>query len=93
MPAELIRYPHNPSLTIKAVSGHFATRHSHNSHYLDITPLLRQSRQAWSAAAEAVMRISPCDRLTVRGQELTLPAPAFFACAHLCHGISSEAVL
>ena len=32
-----IKSRENPNLEISAFCGHFATRHSHNSHYLDIT--------------------------------------------------------
>ena len=27
----------NPQLEVSVFQGHFATRHSHNSHYIDIT--------------------------------------------------------
>ena len=32
-----IKSRENPNLEISAFRGHFATRHSHNSHYLDLS--------------------------------------------------------
>lgn len=40
----------NPSLEVIAYAGHFATRHSHNSHYIDITRMKHESRMAREAA-------------------------------------------
>lgn len=42
----------NRNLTVTAHSGHFATRHSHNSHYIDITQLKHRHMSARSAAME-----------------------------------------
>ena len=39
MSTQAIRSRENPNLELIAFHGHFATRHSHNSHYLDITRL------------------------------------------------------
>ena len=39
MRTQAIRSRENPNLELIAFHGHFATRHSHNSHYLDITRL------------------------------------------------------
>ena len=40
----------NPKLEVTAISGHFATRHSHNSHYIDITRMKHEYRMAREAA-------------------------------------------
>ena len=32
-----IRSKLNPKVEVSVIAGHFATRHSHNSHYIDIT--------------------------------------------------------
>ena len=40
----------NPNLEISAFRGHFATRHSHNSHYLDITRMKHEYGMAADAA-------------------------------------------
>ena len=32
-----IRSRLNPRLEVSVIAGHFATRHSHNNHYIDIT--------------------------------------------------------
>lgn len=44
--------PINHNLSVTAYSGHFATRHSHNSHYIDITELKHQHISARAAAME-----------------------------------------
>ncbi len=41
----------NPNLEISAFRGHFATRHSHNSHYLDITRMKHEYGMAADAAS------------------------------------------
>ena len=47
-----VHCPLNRSLTVTAYSGHFATRHSHNSRYLDITELKHRHLSARTAAVE-----------------------------------------
>lgn len=42
----------NHNLTVTAYSGHFATRNSHNSHYIDITELKHRHISARAAAME-----------------------------------------
>ena len=50
MNVEQIKYPYNPKLIVSAYSGHFATRHSHNSHYIDITRMKHEHTMAREAA-------------------------------------------
>ncbi len=45
-----IKYPYNPKLVVDVYSGHFATRHSHNSHYIDITRMKHEHTMAREAA-------------------------------------------
>ena len=56
MTSEIIRAAVNPNLEIVAYSGHFATRHSHNSHYLDITRL----KHEFTMAREAAITLAHC---------------------------------
>jgi len=51
-----IHYPLNSKLAVTAYEGHFATRHSHNSHYIDITELKHQHMTAREAAIELAQR-------------------------------------
>ena len=46
-----IKSRENPNLEISAFRGHFATRHSHNSHYLDITRMKHEYGMAADAAS------------------------------------------
>lgn len=50
MNEERIRFPYNTKLEVTAYSGHFATRHSHNSHYIDITRMKHEHTMAREAA-------------------------------------------
>lgn len=50
MKAERIRSAKNPQLEVTVYSGHFATRHSHNSHYIDITRMKHEHTMAREAA-------------------------------------------
>ena len=45
-----IKSRENPNLEISVFRGHFATRHSHNSHYLDITCMKHEYGMAADAA-------------------------------------------
>lgn len=36
----------NPQLEVSVFQGHFATRHSHNSHYIDITRMKHEFTMA-----------------------------------------------
>lgn len=45
-----IKSRENPNLEISVFRGHFATRHSHNSHYLDITRMKHEYGMAADAA-------------------------------------------
>jgi len=53
----IIRHKLNPKIEIAAYSGHFATRHSHNSHYIDITPIKHLHMSAREAAIELARSI------------------------------------
>lgn len=56
----------NPKLEITAYSGHFATRHSHNSHYIDITRMKHEYTMAREAAITLAQRyayINPIDTI------------------------------
>ena len=50
MSTQAIRSRENPNLELIAFHGHFATRHSHNSHYLDITRLKHEYSLAYDTA-------------------------------------------
>ena len=50
MNTQTIRSRENPKLELIAFHGHFATRHSHNSHYLDITRLKHEYSLAHDTA-------------------------------------------
>lgn len=50
MNAERIRSQKNHQLEVTVYSGHFATRHSHNSHYIDITRMKHEHTMAREAA-------------------------------------------
>ena len=49
-----IRSRLNENLEVSVISGHFATRHSHNSHYIDITRMKHEH----TMAAEAALTLS-----------------------------------
>lgn len=50
MNAIYLSSPLNPKLEVAAFAGHFATRHSHNSHYIDITRMKHEHTMAREAA-------------------------------------------
>ena len=50
MNARQIRHSGNQKLEISVFSGHFATRHSHNTHYIDITRMKHEHTMAREAA-------------------------------------------
>lgn len=54
MNADRIQHRFNPKLEVSVYSGHFATRHSHNSHYIDITRMKHEH----TMAAEAALTLS-----------------------------------
>jgi len=56
MKAELVRHRENPKLEITVHSGHFATRHSHNTHYIDITRMKHEHIMAREAGMELAQR-------------------------------------
>ena len=56
MNATQIRHHQNPKLEISVYAGHFATRHSHNSHYIDITAMKHQHIMAREAAMTLAQR-------------------------------------
>ena len=51
MSAMIIKSREANDLKLTAYHGHFATRHSHNSHYLDITRMKHECAMANIAAA------------------------------------------
>ena len=46
----------NPRLEVSLIAGHFATRHSHNSHYIDITRMKHEHTMAREAAMTLAQR-------------------------------------
>ena len=54
MKTTVIRSRLNPKLEVSMIAGHFATRHSHNSHYIDITRMKHEHMMA----REAVMTLA-----------------------------------
>lgn len=56
MNALQIKSPLNPKLEVTAYQGHFATRHSHNSHYIDITRMKHEHTMAREAAVTIAQR-------------------------------------
>lgn len=58
MSAQHIKSSLNPALVITAFPGHFATRHAHNSHYLDITRMKHEHTMAREAAVILAQRYS-----------------------------------
>ena len=57
MNAALIYHKGNPHLSVSVYSGHFATRHSHNSHYIDITTMKHEHTMAREAAITLAQRM------------------------------------
>ena len=51
-----IRSPLNPKLEVSVYQGHFATRHCHNSHYIDITRMKHEHTMAREAAITIAQR-------------------------------------
>ena len=45
-----IRHPNNQKMEVTVYDGHFATRHSHNTHYIDITRMKHEHTMARDAA-------------------------------------------
>ena len=56
MNADRIQHKYNPKLEVSVYSGHFATRHSHNSHYIDITRMKHEHTMAREAAIMLAQR-------------------------------------
>ena len=56
MNAVVIQHKLDPKLEVAVYSGHFATRHSHNSHYIDITRMKHEHRMAREAAVLLAQR-------------------------------------
>ena len=46
----IIRSKLNPKVEVSVIAGHFATRHSHNTHYIDITRMKHELTMAREAA-------------------------------------------
>ena len=51
-----IKSPLSTKLEVSAYQGHFATRHSHNSHYIDITRMKHEHTMAREAAITIAQR-------------------------------------
>lgn len=51
-----IRSRLNPRLEVSVIAGHFATRHSHNNHYIDITRMKHEHTMAREAAMTLAQR-------------------------------------
>ena len=58
MSAQHVKSSLNSNLVITAFPGHFATRHAHNSHYLDITRMKHEHTMAREAAITLAQRYS-----------------------------------
>ena len=56
MNAEYIKSRLNHTLEVAVFPGHFATRHSHNSHYIDITRMKHEHTMARQAAITLAQR-------------------------------------
>lgn len=56
MNAVHIRHPYNPKMEVTVYNGHFATRHSHNTHYIDITRMKHEHTMAREAAIMLAQR-------------------------------------
>ena len=56
MKTTVIRSRLNPKLEVSLIAGHFATRHSHNSHYMDITRMKHEHTMAREAAMTLAQR-------------------------------------
>lgn len=56
MKGTTIRSRLNPKLEVSVIAGHFATRHSHNNHYIDITRMKHEHTMAREAAVTLAQR-------------------------------------
>ena len=56
MNVQNIKSPLNPKLEVSVYQGHFATRHCHNSHYIDITRMKHEHTMAREAAITIAQR-------------------------------------
>lgn len=56
MDAKQIKSAFNSNLEVTVFSGHFATRHSHNTHYIDITRMKHEFMMAQEAAMTLAQR-------------------------------------
>lgn len=56
MKGTTIRSRLNPKLEVSVIGGHFATRHSHNNHYIDITRMKHEHTMAREAAVTLAQR-------------------------------------
>ena len=56
MKGTTIRSRLNPKLEVSVIAGHFATRHSHNNHYIDITRMKHEHTMAREAAMTLAQR-------------------------------------
>ena len=56
MKGTTIRSRLNPKLEVSVIAGHFATRHPHNNHYIDITRMKHEHTMAREAAMTLAQR-------------------------------------
>ena len=66
MNAQNVKSPLNPKLEVSVYQGHFATRHCHNSHYIDITRMKHEhtmAREAGVVLAQRYSYTSPIDTI------------------------------
>ena len=66
MNVQYIKAALNDKLEVSVYQGHFATRHSHNSHYIDITRMKHEHTMAREAAVTLAQRYaytSPIDTI------------------------------
>lgn len=74
-----IRSKLNPKVEVSVIAGHFATRHSHNSHYIDITRMKHEHTMAREAAMTLAQRYAGCGHHCLSGRQRgagCLPGPS-----------------
>ena len=82
MSAMIIKSREANDLKLTAYHGHFATRHSHNSHYLDITRMNHECAMA-NIAAASLANHYVYEKEIDRGEFFLLTMPCFGDCSPL----------
>ena len=82
MSAMIIKSREANDLKLTAYHGHFATRHSHNSHYLDITRMKHECAMA-NIAAASLANHYVYEKEIDRGEFFLLTMPCFGDCSPL----------